>query len=80
MINIEEKFHKGDCIISHSSGDMAIYDKVDKNGYMHFKFYYNAMFHKLYDVKTYIMQINYQSFYELCNEGEKQKLDNIIKG
>ena len=27
----------------------------------------------------YELQINYQKFYDLCTEEEKEKLDNIIK-
>lgn len=76
---IEEKFKKGDYIISHHCGDMAVYDKIDKKGYMHFKYYYNAMFHSFNNVKEYTMQINYQKYYDLCSEAEKEVLDKLIK-
>lgn len=79
MIVFEEKFKKGDYIINRHCGDMAIYDKTDKNGYMHFKYYYGAMLHSFHDIKKYTMQINYQKFYELCNDEEKLKFDEIIK-
>ena len=76
---IEEKFKKGDYIISHHCGDMAVYDKIDKKGYMHFKHYYNAMFHSFNNVKEYTMHINYQKYYDLCSEAEKEALDKLIK-
>ena len=43
--------------------------------------YYGNMFKQLKDVKdkNYDLQINYQKFYELCDENEKKKLDEIIK-
>lgn len=82
MFVFTENFKKGDYIISHTSGDMAVYDKADDRGYMHFKYYYSGMFKKLKDddeCKKYSLQINYQEFYELCNEEEKKQMDEIIK-
>lgn len=79
MIVFEEKFKNGDYIINRKCGDMAVYDKTDKNGYMHFKYYYGKMFDSFHDVKKYTMQINYQKFYELCNDDEKNRMDDLIE-
>lgn len=79
MFVFEENFKKGDYIISHASGDMAVYDKADDRGYMHFKYYYGGMFKELKDCKNFTLQINYQKLYELCNEEEKKQMDEIIK-
>lgn len=79
MIAFEEKFKNGDYIISKPCGDMAIYDKTDKKGYMHFKHYYGAMFGEFKDAKTYTLQINYQKFYEPCTDEEKKFLDDKLK-
>lgn len=78
---IEPKFNPGDYIINRTSGDMAIIDKVTKKGYYHFKVYYGSMFKELKDIKNlnYDLQINYQKFYDLCNDDEKKKLDGLIK-
>lgn len=75
---MEEKFRKGDYIVNRNCHDMAIYDKVDAKGYMHFKEYYSHMFKKFKDTKAYTMQINYQKFYELCDEAERSKLDSLL--
>ena len=81
MGRIEPIFKKGDYIINHTSGDMAIIDSVTPKNYYHFKAYYGSMFDELKDVKNKLndLQINYQKFYELCNEEEKKKMDEIIK-
>lgn len=78
---IEPKFQKGDYIINRKNGDMAIVKGVTKRGYYQFEAYYGSMFEQLKDVKdkNYDLQINYQKFYELCDENEKKKLDEIIK-
>ena len=78
---VEPIFKKGDYIINRTSGDMAIVKGVTKKGYYQFDAYYGAMFHELHDVKkfNYDLQINYQKFYNLCNEEEKKKLDDLIK-
>jgi hypothetical protein len=78
---IEPKFQKGDYIINRTCGDMAIVKGVTKKGYYQFEAYYGNMFKQLKDVKdkNYDLQINYQKFYELCDENEKKKLDEIIK-
>ena len=78
---IEPKFKQNDYIVNHASGDLAIVSQLDKNGYYHFKAYYGAMFKNLNDVKgtNFSLQINYQKFYELCNDEEKKQLDGIIK-
>lgn len=77
----EPKFKNGDYIINHVSGDMGIIKGTTKAGYYQFEAYYGGMFHDLKEVKNknYDLQINYQKFYELCNEEEKEKLDEIIK-
>lgn len=74
---MEEKFKQGDYIINRNCGDMAVYDKVDKKGYMHFSKYYGGMFKELKDTSKFTLQLNYQKFYELCNESEKNKLDMV---
>lgn len=76
---IEPKFTNGDYIINRKSKDMGVFDKVDKKGYMHFKYYYSGMFENLKDVSTYTLFVDYQKFFELCNDEEKEKLDNVIK-
>jgi len=82
MIVIEPKFNKGDYIINHSSKDMAIVKGVSKKGYYQFEAYYSGMSKQLKDLKnmTFELQVNYQKFFELCNDEEKKKLDEIIKG
>lgn len=71
-------FNEGDFIISHSSGDMAVFDKIDKKGYVHFKKYYGAMFE---DMKgdDYIFHMNFLKFFELCNEEEKNNFTKILE-
>jgi hypothetical protein len=78
---IEPKFQKGDYIINRTCGDMAIVKGITKKGYYQFEAYYGGMFKQLKDVKdnNYDLQINYQKFYDLCDENEKKKLDEIIK-
>lgn len=81
MIEIKPKFEKGDYIINHNSMDMAIVKGVTKKGYYTFSEYYCAMFDELKDLKkyTYELQINYQKFFELCNDDEKKKFDDMVK-
>ncbi len=81
MGRIEPIFKKGDYIINHTSGDMAIIDSVTPKNYYHFKAYYSSMFNELKDVKNklYDLQVNYQKFFDLCTDEEKKKLDDIIK-
>lgn len=78
---IEPKFKPQDYIISRASGDMAIVKGVTKKNYYQFTAYYGAMFDKLTDLDkyTYELQVNYQKFFDLCNEEEKKKFDEIIK-
>jgi len=78
---MEAIFKSGDYIINRTSGDMAIVKGVTKKGYYQFKTYYGSMFKELKDVssKNFDLQINYQKFYDLCNEEEKKKLDSIIE-
>ena len=81
MIVIEPKFNKGDYIINHSSGDIAKVKGITKKGHYQFEAYYNGMSKELKDLKnlTFELQVNYQKFYELCNDEEKEKLDGLIK-
>ena len=81
MIVVEPKFNKGDYIINHSSKDMAIVKGITKKGYYQFEEYYGGMFKQLKDLKKmpFELQVNYQKFFELCNDEEKKKLDEIIK-
>lgn len=80
-MRVEPKFSPGDYIINRSSGDMGIVDKVTPKNYYHFKTYYGAMFDDLKDVKDklYDLQVNYQKFFDLCTDEEKEKLDKIVK-
>jgi len=77
----EPIFKPGDYIINRNAGDIAIIDKITKKNYYHFKAYYGSMFGELKDVKNplFDLQVNYQKFWDLCNEEEKKKLDDIIK-
>lgn len=81
MEKIEPKFKKGDYIINHNAGDMAIVDKITPKNYYIFKIYYSEMFHEIKDLKKYPyeLQVNYQKFWELCTDDEKKTLDKIIK-
>ena len=36
-----------------------------------------TMFKELKDTSEFTLQLNYQKFYELCNESEKNKLDMV---
>lgn len=78
---IEPIFNPGDYITNRTTGDLAIIKGVTKKGYYQFKAYYGNMFHELKDVKNknFDLQINYQKFYDICTEEEKNKLNNIIK-
>lgn len=78
---MEAIFKSGDYIINRTSGNMAIVKGVTKKGYYQFKAFYGSMFKELKDVsnKNFDLQINYQKFYDLCNEEEKKKLDSIIE-
>jgi hypothetical protein len=77
---VEPKFKPGDYITNKKTGDLAIVKGVTKKNYYQFEVYYGAMFGELKDVKNKLndLQVNYQKFYELCNEEEKKKLDEII--
>ena len=81
MIVIEPKFNKGDYIINHSSGDIAKIKGISKKGYYQFEAYYSGMSKQLKDLKnlTFELQVNYQKFYELCNDEEREKLEHAIK-
>ena len=73
-----DKFANGDRIISRSSGDMGIFDRIDKRGYVHFKQYVGGMFHKPKDVKDFTLQSNYMRLYELCSKDEEKELERIL--
>ena len=78
---LEPKFNSGDYIINREAGDIGIIDKITKKGYYHFKYYYGNMFDELKDVKNSLfdLQINYQKFFDICNDEEKEKMNDIIK-
>lgn len=78
---IEPKFKKNDYIINRTANDMAIVDSITSKGYYHFKVYYGSMFDELRDPKNKLndLQVDYQKFWDLCTDEEKQKLDKIIK-
>ena len=78
---MEKKKKKGDYITNPTSGDLAIIKGVTKKNYYQFEAYYGKMFNELKDVKNplFDLQVNYQKFYRLCNEEEKNKLNEIIK-
>lgn len=80
-MRVEPIFKPGDYIINRTSGDMAIIDKVTPKNYYHFRAYWGHMFKKFKDVqdKSYDLQVNYQKFYDLCNDEEKKKLDDMLK-
>lgn len=80
-MGIEPKFKKGDFIINRSCGDMAIVKGVTKKNYYEFEAYYSSMFRKLKDLKrfNYLLQVNYQKFFDFCNDEEIIKLKKIMK-
>ena len=80
-MKVEPIFKKGNYIINRNSGDIGIVKGVTKKNYYQFEAYYGAMFDELKNVKdlSYDLQVNYQKFFDLCNEEEKKKMDNIIK-
>lgn len=80
-MKVEPKFKKGDYIINRHAGDIAIVKGVTKKNYYQFEAYYGGMFKDLKDVGkyNYDLQVNYQKFFDLCNEEEKKKFDEIIK-
>ena len=75
---IEPKFKKGDYIINRKSKCVGIVKGISKKGYYQFDYFYGAMFDDLKD-ENYELQINYQKFFELCDDKEKKKMDDIIK-
>jgi hypothetical protein len=75
---IEPKFKKGDYIINHNSGDIAVVKEITKKGYYQFYHYYGGMLKELKD-KGHSLQVNYQKFFDLCTEEEKNMMDNIIE-
>lgn len=81
MAIIEPIFKKDDYVVNHYSGDLAIIKGISKKGYYQFKAYYDAMFCEFKDLKnsSYELQTNYQKFFELCNDEEIKKLNDLIK-
>ena len=49
VIITDNRFKEGDYIISRASGDMGIFSKIDKKGYVYFKKYYGEMFEEIKD-------------------------------
>lgn len=80
-MRVEPIFKPNDYIINRTCGDMAIIDKITPKNYYHLKAYYDAMFDELKDVKNknYDLQVNYQKFYDLCTEEERESFEKIIK-
>ena len=80
-MRVEPIFKSGDYIVNRNSGDMGIIDKITPKNYYHFKAFYGGMFGELKNVsdKNSDLQVNYQKFYDLCNEEEKKRFDEIIK-
>ena len=78
---IEPKFKPYDYVINRASGDLAIIKGITKKGYYEFNEYYDNMFHQLKDLKnlTYNLQVNYQKFWDICTDEEKNKFEKIIK-
>lgn len=76
---IEPKFKKDDYIINRTGNVMGIISKLDDKGYYHFKFFYGGMFDTVYDTKTELLQINYQKFFDFCNEEETDKINKLYK-
>lgn len=78
---IEPKFTTNDYIINRSAGDMAIVHSITPKGYYRFKVYYSKAFDTFKDTKNKLndLQINYQKFWDFCNDEEKKNLDDIVK-
>lgn len=78
---IEPKFVKGDYVINRAAGDMAIIKGITKKNYYQFSSYYDAMLHQMkeLDKYPYELQVNYQKFWDFCNDEEKKELDEKIK-
>ena len=78
---IEPKFQKGDYIINRSANDFAIVKGITKKGYYQFSTYYEGMFERFKDLDRYAyeLQMNYQKFWDFCNNEEKEKLNDLIK-
>ena len=77
---MEPIFKTGDYITNKTSGDLAIVKGVTKKGYYQFKVYYSSMFDMFKDVSDpkYDLQVHYQKFFELCDESDKKKLDDLL--
>ena len=76
---VDCKFKNGDYIINITCGDMAIVKGVTTKGYYTFSAYYGKMFDRLKDLDKYELQVNYQKFFDFCNDEERNKLDDIIE-
>ena len=78
---IEPKFKKGDYIINRHANDMAIVKGISKKGYYQFSMYYDDMLKEFkgLDKYNYELQVNYQKFWDFCNNEEKEKLNDLIK-
>jgi hypothetical protein len=75
---IEPKFKKGDYIINRKSKDMGIVKDISAKGYYQFKLFYGGMFKQFKD-NDYELQVNYQKFFNLCTDEEKENFDKLIK-
>ena len=70
------KFKKGDYIINRKTGNIGIFDKLKKR-HLYFTHYYSDMFDKISN--DHHFAIDYQDFFDICTEEEKEKMDEIIK-
>ena len=78
VIITDNRFKEGDFIISHASGDMGVFNKIDKKGYVHFKKYYDSMFESIKG-DEYNFHMNFLKFFELCNEEEIKQFKEILE-
>lgn len=80
-IIIEPKFVKGDYVINRSCGSIGIIKGITKKGYYQFSAYYDGMFHRMKDVKNenHDLQVNYQKFWDICKDEERNRLDELIE-
>ena len=75
----EPKFKKGDYIKNIYGRGFGIISNIDKKGYYHFKYFYGPMFEEFKDTNTFTLQTNYDNSYELMNDGEIKKLNEMIE-
>lgn len=72
------KFKKNDYIKNIYNRGFGIVSHIDKKGYYHFKYFYGPMFGEFKDTNTFTLQTNYDNSYELMNDGEIKKFNEMI--